>query len=408
MQIPSPKGYFEGNISRGFVCLYTTRSITMIAGGLLGIFLPIFLYNLFGQKFHYVAWFYALGYFLYLLALFFFIRFLNKYGFRRALRTSIFLGAAYYAVFYFIDENNYRGLLLLVLLTITLYRLFYWIPYHVDFAKFTDKRNRGRQISAMRATRNTIGIFVPLIAGFVISRYGFDVLFLTAIMLFLVSGIPLLTIPHAREKYRWGYKKTLKNLVAKENRKEAVAFASDGAEAAFVAIVWPIFIFQLLKGDFLKVGAISTLVIGFTVIIQLLLGKKMDVQTPKEKVLKIGTALSAMTWFAKIFIETAFQVFVVSAFHNLIRIFTRTPFDTLTYEIAADRGHYVDEFTVFRELSINASRVLVLIGVGVLSLYLPIQYLFVIAAIAAVCLNLLRKNIQTPIGPGLEEKAVRM
>jgi hypothetical protein len=156
------------------------------------------------------------------------------------------------------------------------------------------------------------------------------------------------------------------------------------------------------------VGAISTLVIGFTVIIQLLLGKKMDVQTPKEKVLKIGTALSSMTWFAKIFIETAFQVFVVSAFHNLIRIFTRTPFDTLTYEIAADRGHYVDEFTVFRELSINASRVLVLIGVGVLSLYLPIQYLFVIAAIAAVCLNLLRKNIQTPIGPGLEEKAVRM
>ncbi|MFC1625337.1 MFS transporter [Patescibacteria group bacterium] len=393
MHIPSPKKYFDGRISHGFVSLYTGKTIIMIATGLLGLFLPIFIFNLFGQNFFYTALYFATSCFLYPLALFFSVKFLNKFGFRRALRLSIFMGAAYYALFYFIDETNWLYFIPAVLIVVTLYRILYWVPYHVDFAKFTDPKNRGREVSVIWATREVIGIFIPLIAGFVIVRFGFDALFITSIILYLVSGIPYITIPRTREKFSWGYMETLKNFFSKQRRKEMIAFASDGAERSALLLIWPIFIFQVLKGDYLKIGIISTFIIAFSVIIQLILGKKIDMSLKKEKVLKVGSALSSISWFIKIFIETTLHVFVIGAFHNLTRIFMRTPFQTLSYEIAADQGHYVDEYTVIRELAINLGRTLILVLAAVMSIYFTLNYLFILAAIASILLNLLRKNI---------------
>ncbi|MBU1179309.1 MFS transporter [Patescibacteria group bacterium] len=392
MKIPSPKNYFDGEISHGFVSLYTGKTIVMISSGLLGLFLPIFVYNLFGQNFRYLVFFHVAGYFLYALILFFGVKFLNKFGFRRALKTSVFLGAAYYTIFYFVDQGNIIKLLPLIFIVLTLYRLFYWVPYHVDFAKFTSKENRGRQISAINITGEVIGIFIPLMGGFVISRFGFDALFVTSVILYLVSGIPYLTIPKTQEKFSWTYSETLKNLFSKKYRKEIIAFAADGAETSFMILVWPIFIFQLLSGNYLKIGIVSTLIIGISIFFQLLIGKILDKTTRKEKILKAGSLLSSAGWIIKIFIENTFQVFAAGAFHNLMRIFSRTPFETLSYEIAADKGHYVDEFTVIREISINMGRVTMLLLAAWLSLYLPIQYLFIMAAIASVALNLLRQE----------------
>ena len=384
------KNYFDGRVSHGFVSLYTGKAIVMVATGLLGLFLPIFIYNLFGQNIQYTILYFATGYFLYIVVLFFGVRFLNKFGFRRALRLSVFLGAIYWALFCFIDENNLLLIIPFILVTISLYRLFYWVPYHVDFAKFTSKKNRAKQISALRVTRETIGVFIPLIGGFAISKFGFDALFVTAIILYLTSSIPYLTLPHTREKFSWDYLETLKNFFSKKHRKEMIAFMADGAETSAVILIWPIFIFQLLEGNYLKIGILSTLIIGLTVVLQLVLGKKIDKNARKERVLKFGSIFSAISWLIKIFIDTALQIFVIGAFHNLMRIFTRTPFDTLTYEISADKGHYVDEFTVLREMAINSGRVISLLIAVVFSLFLPIQYIFLLAAIASIGLNFLR------------------
>ena len=232
-----------------------------------------------------------------------------------------------------------------------------------------------------------------MVAGFIIARFGFDSLFITAVILYLISGIPYITIPHTQEKFSWDYLQTLKNFFAKKNRKEVIAFASDGAETATVIVIWPIFIFQLLQGDYLKIGALSTFIIAFSIILQLALGKRLDKTARKEKVLKFGTVLSSVSWIIKIFIETTLQIFIIGAFHNLMRIFTRIPFDTLSYEIAADKGHFVDEFTVLREIAINLGRVFSLVAAAIIAIYLPIQYLFILAAIASVFLNLLRPKI---------------
>lgn len=386
------KRYFNKSLSKGFVRLYTGKTIVMIASAMLGVFLPIFLYNLFDKNFQLVMLYYGLAALFYGLAVSFGTRFLNKFGFRNALRTSVVLGIVFYIIFYFIDQNNLKYLIPFSLLVIVFYRFLYWLPYHVDFAKFTNKKTRGRQVSIIEATRSTLGVFIPLIAGIIVSYFDFDVLFIIAIILYLASGIPYLTIPRTREKFVWTIKETWKQFFSKKRRKTILAYMADGSENVIGITVWPIFIYQLLDGNYFKVGAISTLIIAISVIAQLFLGKYIDLKAKKEKVLRWGSFLYSFGWLIKIFITTAFQIFVVGAYHSITFIFLRTPFDALTYEIAADQEHYVDEFTVLHEMALNFGRALMIILIIIVSFFFAIQWVFLLAALASMVFNFLEKK----------------
>lgn len=382
--------YFDGKISRGFVSLYTAKTIDMIAAGLLGIFLPIFLYNLFDKNFQYVVLYYGIIYLLYGIFVALGAIFLNKFGFRRALQLSVLLSVLFYSIFYFVDKENLIYLIPLSALILILYKIFYWVPYNVDFAKFTDRRDKAESVSLLNATGNIVGVFVPIIAGIIIVRFDFNILFLIAIILYLFSFIPYSIIPQIKEKFSWTYRESWKNFLSKRNRKTTLAFMSYGAEDLVGMIVWPIFIFEVLDGNFFQIGLISSFIIGITVIVQLGIGKYLDSTSKEKRILKIGTILVSLGWILKIFIGTVFQVFIIGAYHSISDIFRKTPFDSLRYETSADRGHYIDEQTVLYEMAIQSGKVLMAILIFLISIFFEIQIAFVLAAVATLSLNLIR------------------
>lgn len=386
------KKYFNKSLSRGFVRLYTGKTIVMIASAMLGIFLPIFLYNLFGQSFRMVVIYYGVGHLSYAIAVSLGAKFLNKFGFRNSLRTSVVMGIIFYTIFYFINQDNLIYLIPFSLFILLFYRMLYWLPYHVNFAKFTNKKTRGRQVSAIEATRSALGVFIPLISGLIVSYFSFDILFIMAMILYFLSGIPYLSIPKTRERFIWNIKETWKQFFSKKRRKTVLAYMADGSENIIGVVVWPIFIYQILEGNYFQVGAVSTLIIAVSVITQLFLGKYMDLKIKKETVLKWGSCLYSLGWIIKIFISTAFQIFFVGAYHSVSSIFLRTPFDSLTYEIAADQEHYVDEFTVIHEMAIQFGKALMAILIILISFFFAVQWVFILAALASIIFNLLNKE----------------
>ncbi len=386
------KKYFDKPLSQGFVSLYTGRTIMMIGGALLGLFLPIFLYELFNQNFIAVVLYYSIGFFLYGITITVGAKFLNRFGFKKALQVSILLAALFYVIFYLIDKQGSSELIPLTVLVVVLFRLFHWLPYHVDFAKFSDKKNRAKQVSILSATRLALGIFIPLISGLIIAKFGFDILFMIAIVLYLLAGIPYMAVPRTREKFSWTIGQTWKQFFSKKRRNMILAYMADGAENMVGLVVWPIFIYQLLNGNYFQIGVLSTLIVAITVILQLFTGKYIDSKISKEKAVHWGSALYALGWVAKVFIVTAFQIFIVGAYHSITSILLRTPFDALTYEIAADQGHYVDEFTVLREMSINLGRTVMAILIILISFYFAMQWVFILAAIATIIFNLLEQR----------------
>jgi len=379
--------YLHSKLSPGFMALYYGRILQFIANGLLGLFLPIFFLDKLGGRVEFVFLYYLISAIAYFILLPLGVQYLNKIGLNNSLRISVVFWVFYYISLYFIDNNIYLYLSY-SLIILTILKILFWVPYHVDVAEFTDKMDRGKEISILWGTRTVFGVIMPLIAGFLLVEFSFNFVFILAIIIYSSALIPYIKLPKIEEEYSWGYWQTFKKCFAPETRKVFFANMANGAEGGVGAIIWPIFIFQVLDGDFLKMGLISSLIVLVTIILQLSVGKYTDVFN-KRKMLKFGSIFYATGWLAKIFVLTAGQIFVVGAYHSLTKIFKDTPFDALNYEIIADHGHYIDEYTVVKEIAVQVGKILILSFAIIVALNFGLNWTFALAALASLFINVL-------------------
>lgn len=378
------KLYLTERLSGGVVSLYTNRTIQQIAGGLLGIFLPIFLLERY-RSISLVLVFYGVGFLFYLLLAALGAIIASKIDFRRALIASVLGGTFFYISMYFFELNIWF-FSALALLAVTVDRMFYWVPYHSALAKFTNKKTRGRTLALLSVIVALLGVGLPVLAGFIITYHGFNVLFLIVIFVYLSSAIPFLTMPAIDESYSFGYWQTWKLLFHPRERRMLIGYMADGAQDFIAAVIWPIFIWQIMNNDYRSLGILSSLIVLASVTLTLVMGRYTD-KFDKKKLLHYGTILYSLGWVSKFFIQTGFHIFVTSTYHNFTTIAMRSPFDALAYEKAADSGHYVDEYSVLREMAVQLGRILAIIILLILLNFLDLKFAFALAAVIALFIN---------------------
>ncbi|MBU1036787.1 MFS transporter [Patescibacteria group bacterium] len=382
--------YHQKNIlPPGLASLYTSRTIVLIAMGFTGLFYPIFLLLNFHSLEKTIIW-YLVTWALYVFSVALGVKMINYIG----IKNSIIASLPFLALFYFASYNFSNNLLFWVViaaLALTFYRMLFWVPFHTDFTKFSQKKIRGRQIGLLGSISSILGIIIPVISGFLIKNYGFDFVFVIVIILIFVAIIPLIFLPKVKEKFSWSYLKTWKEYFAHKNRKMMVAYMADGAENWIGGVLWPIFIWQLLNGEFLTVGLLSSVITFVAVILKLIIGDYTD-RFDKRKLVGWGSILYSVGWIVKIFITTAVQIFFASTYHNFAMVILRTPFSALVYEKMADSGHYVDEYSTLREMYLHSGRIIVIVIVLFLLNYLSLNFIFILAAFASLFVNLLPKQ----------------
>lgn len=379
--------YFDGKLSQGFTALFAGRMIQFIANGFIGIFLPIFLLIKLDYHISSVLWFMLLAHFGYGILLPVGARFISYFGMKRSLQVSIIFEAAFYFCLY-LTEFNTEIFLPLALIMWIFNRLAFWLPYNVDFAKFTDRSNRGKEVSLMWATKSLVEIVMPIVAGVMIGFFGFDLAIFISIFLLLSASVPFLALPHTGESFEWGYIETFRHFFKKKNRALLIANFANGAENEIGIVIWPIFIWYILNGNYYAVGAVSSLIVFCTIIMQLAAGKLTDNHN-KRKMMHWGSIFYAFGWVIKVFVLTSFQIFVVGAYHSFVKIFKDTPFDTLNFEILADHGHYVDEYTVLKDMAVQFGKVFILVFCILILNYFGLNWTFMLAALASLLVNLL-------------------
>lgn len=372
---------------RGFFGLYFGRMVMAISSGLLGVFLPIFIYNLSDGNVPLVMAYYAVASGVYLFLVAFGAQFLNQFGFRKALVLASLSAVAINIAYYYTTPGNMWVFLPISLFFVILFRLLFWIPYHVDFAIFTDTGRRGGQVGLMLSTITLLAVVGPMLAGYIVEAFSMQALFLIAIIVYLLGAIPFATVPRTNEKFSWSYIKAWRELFLKKNRAVVWASIAMGAEETIGVIVWPIFIFLLLQGDYFMVGALSSFILGITVLMQYMFGHYLDRLGQKHGMLKAGSILYALGWIIKIFVATAFHVFIIGVYHKVAKVMTDTSYDAIFYDLAADQGHYVDEFTVLREMAMQIGRLVALGSVATLVVFISLNWTFVIGAIASLALT---------------------
>ncbi len=385
--MPIIDDYKKIGFSKGLISLWFGKIFLDFGSNIFVLFFPILLYTHF-KSYNLMIAYFVLGSSLYFFAAPLGAKVMNAIGIKKSILLSNVFRIPYFVALYKFPEDPllYAAI---AAISVTFMRSTFWLPFQTDSAKFSSKKNRGKQFGVIFSISSALAIVAPIIGGFILDTWDFRVLTMVSLAVSLVSTIPFYFLPETKEEVSWSYRETFKYFFHPFNRRMVAAYMSDGAVGVIGGVFWPLFIFFIFDEKYKALGLVSGGVLLVGMLLRLVLGGLLD-KFKKVRLVKIGTILNSTAWLLKAAVVTTFHVFAVSIYHTLVMIVLRTSLDTLVYEKAADRGHYIDEYTLIKEMAIHMGRVLILLLVACLLVFLPMQVTFILASVATLFIILLR------------------
>lgn len=363
---------------REFYAFLAIRSLGLY---MIGIFVPIYLYLYFGRSLALVFLFLAIRYTVFGLFAPIGAKVISKIGIKHTLLLSTPFIFIYYVGLWQIDSLNYAGAFMLAVLS-GLASTLYWTAYHIYFTRFSDKGKRGREMGYRSIILHIAAAVSPFIGGFIIAGFGFGVLFIIVLSFLFASIIPLFLSKEAHEEYHDSYRQTFRMFKMKKYRKAVAALVAQGVDTGIEAYAWPLFLF-ILAINFESLGIIASASFLISMVFVYYIGKKAD-EVGSEKLLTIGTFLSALFWPIKMFVRTPFDAFLAQTLHSFGRTSIGLPFVALIYEWAGESEKIRDKIIVLRETTLNLSRGMLFFVLSVVFMFTErLEALFVVAAVAS-------------------------
>jgi MFS family permease len=368
--------------------LMSNRMILKLAFGTVNIFVPILLYQYFGVA--------MLGVYILMSIIVVFLTplsamLLSRLGVRKMIAISIpFAAASVWVLSYAPLDQGIAGILYAVCMAI--YTSLYWVPYHVDLAQHIEEKHRGLVLGWYEDMLEIVALITPLLGGILIAFFGFTDTFILVAMVCLLALIPLKYVGEVYERFSWGYFETFQRLFSARNRRLLIGYASDGAQTSVATIIWPVFIFELLHGEYIVVGLITTVSLVIILILNIFLGFWID-KVGHRRVLALGTIFSVSGWILKSLVSSPFQVFATDTYYKFGDSITRLSKNVAGYGSAAENGHYIDEYTTLAELSHRMGHIFILVLSAIILSFFGVHIVFIMTAIVASGLILFRTHM---------------
>lgn len=374
--------------------LYLSNTLRVLSVAFVGVFLPIYIYEL---SFDYLifspdkfingaTW----------VLLYFFLRSITtiiaassllhkifkEWKFAKSIAISISLLAIEMILWIFAEQNLY---LILISGAIAGWHVAtYWIPYHIFFVeKWKESSEHFGQSTAKRIFLSRLASAIaPAIGGVIIVMFGFKALFVVSLVILGISSLPTLFIVHDWEHKDHSARKIIKNAIFNKKYKILFfAYVFESMDILIYTVFWPLMLFILLD-DFEKVGFITGFSMFASSLITLLVGKLLD-KGDSKKVHLFGIINNALLYIARFFVATPIGAYIVDIADRANSPFYSTPNMTISYEKARKLGK--SDFMVFRELSLHFS---IAFTAALALMLLPVlpdwKYLFIIAAIGSL------------------------
>jgi len=321
--------YFSKHPSRKLEELYASVGIMDLAMAAIIIFEPIYLWKI-GYSLQQIMLFYFLIYALYFLLLPLAGKFVAYLGYERSILISCFFLIFFYLSLFLIPYHAVFFILAFVMCAC--YKSLYWPAYHADFVEYSDSPDRGRQTAGLVSISTIVYVIGPVLGGFIIQFFGFNVLFLVVSILILISNIPLFITKERLPKEQFSYFSTFRMAYKKPGFRSFLAYLGFGEEL-IVLVVWPIFIFWVIK-DYFSIGGLVALTTLITSLILLYIGKMTD-KRDKRRLIKAGSVLYSGAWFLRILAATGLHVFFIDIFSRVSKDVISVPLLALTYDRAS-------------------------------------------------------------------------
>ncbi len=372
--------------------LYWFSAIKNFGVGLLGIFVPIYVYVYFDGSVLFTAMFYAAQFLLQIIFLPIAAGLFYKIGLKRLISISHPFLALYLLFLSVAPQYGIVALIGAIISKVTYFVLF-WPAYHIDFAKFIHKNKSGKEIGFVNIVISVMRTIAPLLGGYMIVIYGFAPLFVISSVFMIVSAFPLFMSSEVYERYTMDWRKAISYLFRKQNINSTTAFFFEGVESFIGLFLFPAFIMMTI-GEINTIGWITSLTLVFATITTYIVGRSID-KRGENKLMVFGSVFHSMAWLLQLLITTPIQYMVFNSIFRLASTANRLPYMSVSYKKAHMKRHRIDEFIITREISVNAGRLsmALLVIIGASLGFNVFMVSFVIASISALLFRMVGTTV---------------
>lgn len=353
------------------------NTLAGIGMGLTGIFIPIYLLHLDFSLSATIS--YLIAHHISIMIGSFLVVFVsNRIGLIGCWYIRIILVSTLFVGLWLLPE--YRNLIFILPILNGLESAFFWIPYNVLTIRKTSKESMGASLAFMSNVGSITGLFVPLIASFIITSLGYPILFVTALFFLLISLIPVLTLKHEKTEFNFNLVEIKKTI--RENRHFILPEIFDNLSQD-AGIIWTLFIFimGLTVLDIGFLGLVSGIVGIFVTYITGRLIDKWNV----HKVVRFGAIFATLSWLASyfiaVYIPTPIMLYVITALRGLaIGIFAMS-YGTIMFNRARNADA---QFIVLREIPTIFGRVIIF-SISLFFVYIGhLEFAFIIVTVLSL------------------------
>lgn len=234
---------------------------------------------------------------------------------------------------------------------------FYWWGYHGYFVKFGNIRHLGESIGEVNFLNTLVSIVVPIFGAILAEYFGFQILFIFAVMFILASMI----FSGKEEEVRQTNDVLLKDIfkLIRRHYRSSFSYLGVSIEAVYFVLVWPIFIF-ITFGRVLDLGIVVSGAALLASVFSILIGRNID-KKGGVGVLGLGSFLLSVSWWVRLYWNGIGFFVVAESVANFGGRMQGIALNEFTYKKAKETDD-MSSAILFREISLILGG-LILIGV---------------------------------------------
>lgn len=366
--------------------LYISTMLRVMALGLVGIFVPVYLYQL-GYGVPTIALFFALAYGTRLVIDPLTQLGIHLWGAKHLLRASYLVLIAYLVSL--LTLEYYELPLVLVALLLGLSLSSYFLPFHLEFSVLKSVKKEGSQLSWMYALQKFSGAMGPLVGGLVGTYFGFQYVIAGAITLLCLATVPLFL---SSENIKPRKLQPLNLLDYVRYARFAPASMGVGINSSTNMLLWPLFIGVYIVAQdkvYAGLGLVITVSLFAAILGAYAFGKLID-KRRGGTLLQLSVIGSFITFLVRPFIGVYSTVMVFNPFNEIIGSSIGMTYAKGFYDSSdSERKKRLSFITVLTSYA-HMGRVLFWTAVAVMAWYgndkLALQLAFVLAGLTTLLL----------------------
>ena len=308
--------FFRKNID-GVHAFYLNGLLRSLFMSMTTIFIPVYVYTLgmrswgiVSQAILLVVLYFVVQRILIIVIVFPLSKLIEKYGFRKSISTSVIFLLASTASFLMAEKNLNWLWASTIFMGINI--PLYWISRDSALSQDIARGKMGSKMSYIVVLENIAGLLGPFAGGAMVLIFGYPTLFMVAILILLLSIIPLWWMsPHSHKNgvSLAGFKYFLSN---GRNTHQCVANFGSALNDYGNGIIWPLILF--LQGiSHEKLGGVYSLVAIVAISSQYVTGKWFDKLRSRndyadEGVYGFAAIWVGLTWIGRIFAQGIGQI----------------------------------------------------------------------------------------------------